>query len=101
MAAIILVLEGRVLPGKQRDLESFLREARPYYESIGDVSMRFLWDARDDGRFREVFQYRTREAFEADDHRVNHDPVMKQYLARWRTLLDGEISVSVWNDVDL
>lgn len=82
-------------------MEAFLRDARPYYESIGDVTMRFEWNARDDHQFREIFEYASAEAFEIDDHRVNHDPEMLQYLARWRTFLEGEISVSAWNEVEM
>lgn len=98
MAAIILVLEARVLPGKRDDLENFLRDARPFYESIGDVTMRFMWDAHDQQRFREIFEYRTQEVFDLDDHRVHHDPTMTAYLSKWRTLLEGEVQVSVWNE---
>lgn len=98
---IWLVLEARVLAGGRADLEAFLREARPYYESIGDTTMHVMWDAQDDHRFREIFEYHTREAYEADDHRVKNDPEMQTYLKRWRALLDGEISVTVWNSLPL
>lgn len=98
-STIVLVLEGHVLPGKRAELEAFLRSARPYYESIGDVTMRFMWDTQDDHCFREIFEYRTREAYELDDHRVKHDSVMQQYLAQWRALLDGDLQVRVWHEI--
>lgn len=97
---IVLVLEGRVRPGHRVELESFLHEARPYYESIGDVSMRFMWDQADHHRFREIFEYRTREAYEADDFRVNHDAEMQTWLSRWRKLIESEINVSIWHEAD-
>lgn len=100
MAAIILVLEARVLPGKREALENFLRDARPFYESINDVTMRFMWDAHDDHRFREIFEYQSLEAYEQDDLRVQHDSTMKAYLATWRTMLDGDVEVSVWHEPD-
>ena len=74
---IVLVLEGRVLPGKREAMEAFLRDARPYYESLGDVSMRFLWHTDDHHRFREEFTYHTDEAYRQDDERVENDPEMQ------------------------
>lgn len=76
-----------------------MREARPYYESMGNVTMRFMWHADDPDRFREVFEYRTRQAYLLDDQRVKDDPEMRAYLDRWRSFLDGEISISVWHEV--
>lgn len=101
MECIVLTLEGRVLADQREALEDFLREARPYYESIGDVTMRFMWDARDPLRFREIFEYHTEAAYLLDDHRVNHDPVMQGWLRRWRTMLEGEITVTVWRELGL
>lgn len=95
---IVLVLEGRVKSNQRVALESFIREARPYYESIGDVAMRFMWHADDEYRFRETFEYRTEEAYRLDDDRVHNDPDMQAWLSRWRELLEGEVSVSVWRE---
>jgi putative salt-induced outer membrane protein YdiY len=97
----VLVLEGRVLPGHRQAMEAFLRDARPYYESIGDVAMRFLWHTDDDHRFREEFTYHTDEASRQDDERVRSDPEMQVYLHRWRALLDGDITMSVWHEAEL
>lgn len=101
MSVIVLVLEGRVRDGMRPPLEAFLREARPYYESIGDVQMRVLWDEQDPLRFREEFTYLTEQAYLADDDRVRTDPEMQRWLTRWRTFLDGDVTVSVWRPVDL
>lgn len=99
MSRIILVLEGTVKVGERDAFEAFLREARPYYESIGDVTMRVMW--RDDRRFREIFEYHTEAAARADDERVNNDTEMAAYLARWRHFLDADPDVSVWHEMEL
>lgn len=99
MAVIILVLEGTVKAGARDAFEAFLREARPYYESIGDVTMRVLW--ADDRRFREIFEYHTEAAYRLDDDRVNHDPVMAGYLSRWLTFLESGPDVTVWREMDV
>lgn len=99
MAAVILVLEGTVKSGERDAFEAFLREARPYYESIGDVTMRVMWE--DDRHFREIFEYHTDAAYRTDDDRVNNDPVMAGYLSRWRSFLESGPSVSVWREMDM
>ena len=98
MTRIILVLEGTVSIGERDAFEAFLYEARPYYESIGDVTMRVMW--RDERRFREIFEYNTEAAYHADDERVTNDPVMAGYLSRWRSFLESGPDVSVWREMD-
>ena len=99
MSNVILVLEGTVKTGERDAFEAFLCEARPYYESIGDVTMRVMW--QDDRRFREIFEYHTEAAYRCDDDRVNNDPVMAGYLARWRAFLESGPDVSVWREMNL
>ena len=97
--AIVLVLEGRVPDGGQLPLERFFAEATRYYESHDGTQASLHWDVHDKCRFREVFAYKSEEAFEADDERTKSDPVMRSFLARWHTLLVGPPEVSVWRNV--
>ncbi|MCO5228864.1 MAG: hypothetical protein M9934_11355 [Thermomicrobiales bacterium] len=97
-ATVILMLEGTVKADQRDAFEAFLREARPHYESIGDVTMRVMW--RDECHFREIFEYNTEAAYHADDERVTSDPVMAGYLTRWRSFLESGPDVSVWREMD-
>jgi len=98
--AVVLVLEGRVPAGGQAALEEFLAEASRYYEEPGGIRVRLHWDRGDACRFREIIEYESMQGFEADDERTRSDNRMREYLARWRRLLDGDSSVTVWNPVE-
>lgn len=93
---VVLVLEGRVPPGGQAALETFLAEARGYYESHDGNRIALHWDRDDSCRFRETMSYASEAAYAADDERTRSDPRMQDYLAQWRALLDGPPAVSVW-----
>lgn len=98
--AVVLVLEGRVPVGGRAALEEFLAEASRYYEEPGGIRVRLHWDRSDACRFREIIEYESVQGFEADDERTRSDNRMREYLARWRRLLDGDSSVTVWNPVE-
>jgi quinol monooxygenase YgiN len=97
----ILVFDGRVPPGSQRPLETYLREARGYYESPGGIRVRLWWDRTDPDRFREVIEYADAADEEADDERVRADPTMRAYLTRWHALLAEPPRVRRWREIDL
>lgn len=86
-AAVSLHLCIRVAAGQREPFFAFLREAIPFYESPGGIRIELLSDAADDHRFIEVVHYATEHAYELDQRRVNDDPTMKQFLARWRSFL--------------
>ena len=65
----------------------FLREATPFYESPGGIEVRLLQDVNDPDRFIELVLYDDEATYMRDQHRVEHDPTMRQFLARWRDLL--------------
>jgi len=62
--------------------------------------MRLLQDAGDDHRFIELVLYDDQNAYELDQQRVATDPVMKSYLARWRTLLAEPPVVEVYRHTE-
>lgn len=97
---VVLVLECRVPVGGQVALEEFLAEASSYYEEPGGIRVRLHWERDDACRFREIVEYESVQGFEADDVRTRSDPRMREYLARWRRLLDGDPSVTVWNPME-
>ena len=98
---IVLHLAGRVPDGGRARLEAFLAEARPFYEAPGGVRVRLQWDRADPARFLEIMEYADEAAYLADQERVERDPVMRSWLARWHLLLDGPIDVRVLEDVPL
>lgn len=93
---VILVLEGRVAPGGQSALESFLAEAIGYYESPGGIRVRLEWDRGDPCRFRELIEYASEASYAADDERTRSDDRMRDLLATWRGLLVADPVVSTW-----
>lgn len=86
---IELHLRGRVASGRRPDLESFLEETIPFYESSGGIRVRMLWDVADPERFVEVIEYADRAAHDRDELRVENGVQMRDVLERWRDLLDG------------
>jgi quinol monooxygenase YgiN len=93
---IDLHLRLRVAPGRCAEFLAFLREAIPYYESPGDIEIRLLQDKSDDHRFIELVLYENEQAYERDQQRVASDPIMKRYLARWRSLLVEPPQIEVY-----
>lgn len=84
---IDLHLRIRVLPGRRDEFLAFLREAIPFYESPGGITIRLLEDLHDDHSFIELVHYADEQTHLRDQHRVEHDPIMQWYLKRWRALL--------------
>ena len=93
---IDLHLRVRVLIDRREDFLTFLREAIPYYESPGGIEIRLLEDKTDDHRFIEVVLYENERVYQRDQERVANDPMMKQYLQRWRALLAEEPKIEVY-----
>ncbi|MBL8885151.1 MAG: antibiotic biosynthesis monooxygenase [Phycisphaerales bacterium] len=93
---IDLHLRCRVVPGQREAFLAFLREAIPFYESPGGITVRLLQDMSDDHRFIELVLYDDQAAYERDQQRVAGDPTMKAYLARWRGLLAEPPVVEVY-----
>lgn len=93
---IDLHLRIKVKAGRREELFAFLREATPFYESPGGIAIRLLEDASDDHRFIELVLYDDEVAYRRDQDRVEHDPTMKRYLARWRELLAEKPVVEVY-----
>jgi len=93
---IELHLRGRVVAGRWAELAAFLAEAIPFYEEPGGIRVRLLWDVADEDRFIEVVEYANQTVYDRDQKRVEQDPRMKEYLQRWRALLDGTPEVAVY-----
>lgn len=87
--AIELHLRARVAEGRRPALEEFLAEAIPFYESPGGIRVRVLWGVADANRFIEVIEYADQTAHDRDQLRVENDVRMRDFLQRWRDLLDG------------
>lgn len=95
MSARELHLHIRVPPGGAAALRAFIVRATPFYEAPGGIRVRLLQQADDPDAFIEVIHYASRDAFDADQQRVETDPEMQRWLAEWRTLLAGPPQVVV------
>lgn len=95
---IVLYLHARVLPGRRRDLEAFLVEARPVYEEPEGVAVRLQWSCTDPDVFAEIMEYRDREVYERDQARVENDPRMRALIGRWHGLLAEGPRVEVYDE---
>lgn len=95
-ARIDLHLRCRVAPGRRAEFLTFLREAIPFYESPGGIKVHLWQDINDDHRFIELVRYDDEAAYRCDQDRVENDPAMKAYLARWRSLLAEPPVVEVY-----
>ena len=95
---ITLVLAGRVPPGGRAALEGFLTEATPFYEAPGGIRVRLLWERAEPDSFVEIVEYADEAAYAADQHRVDEDPAMAAHLTRWRSLLAGPPTVTVYDE---
>ncbi len=93
---IELHLRCRVSAGRRAEFLVFLREAIPFYESPGDITVDLLQDLDDDHRFIERVRYQSHRAYERDQDRVANDRTMKQFLNRWRQLLAEAPLVEVY-----
>lgn len=91
-----LHLRIRVMPGRRDEFLAFLREVIPFYESPGGITIRLLEDLHDDHRFIEFVHYADRETYRRDQERVEHDPLMKEFLHRWRGFLAEPPAVEVY-----
>jgi hypothetical protein len=93
---IELHLRGRAATGRRTELEAFLAEAIPFYEQPGGIRIRVLWNLADPDRFVEIVEYADQATHDRDQWRVEHDPAMGAYLARWRALLDAAPRVATY-----
>lgn len=95
---ITLYLRCRLATSREA-LEEFFAKARVTYETPGGITARLQWSLDDPACFVEVFDYRDRAVYDADQVRVAHDPVMRALLAEWHTHLDGPPVVESYEDV--
>ncbi|HZM82731.1 MAG TPA: hypothetical protein VFC19_44005 [Candidatus Limnocylindrales bacterium] len=84
-----LHLRGRAAARRRDGLVVFLAEAIPFYEAPGGIRVRLLWDVTDEDSFIEVVEYADGTVCDRGQQRVENDPRMREYLGRWRALLDG------------
>jgi hypothetical protein len=76
-----------------------MRNAVPFYQSLAGVSVRLLRSLDRPGRFAEIIEYTTDEAFRADQVRVADDKQMHGFLAQWRELLTEPPEVEHFADI--
>ena len=82
-----------------RDLTTYLRQAVPFYQSLSGVNVRLLRSLDRPGRFTEIIEYTTNEAFRADTARIADDKQMQSFLTQWRELLTEPPEVEHFADI--
>ena len=82
-----------------RDLIAYLRQAAPFYESLQGVRVRLLRNLDRPGRFVEIIEYTTDDAFRADKARISGDRQMQALLAEWRALLVAPPDIDHFADI--
>ena len=100
-AAVFVHLRIRVAEDRQAEFRAFLVEAIPFYESPGGIRVRLLSEETDRERFIELVEYIDERAYLQDEERVESDPTMAEFLARWRSLLLEPPIVEIYHQVDL
>lgn len=91
-------LRMRVAADRQDSLHKFLEDAIPFYESPGGIRVSLWRDSSAADRFIELVEYVDEQAYRRDEERINSDPVMIQFLARWRELLAEPAVVEVYRE---
>jgi hypothetical protein len=78
---------------------TFLREAISYYEAPGHIRIRLLRNVEEPSKLIEVVEYSDSEAYERDAVRIRQSDKMKEYLSRWRELVQGPVVVETYEDL--
>jgi quinol monooxygenase YgiN len=96
---MVILLSGRVQPGRRDEMVRFLRDAVPFCEMPGNILTRLLRSPTDPNHFVEVIEYADRSSYERDQGRVASDPEMRAYLERWHSLLAEPPSVRIYDEL--
>jgi N-acetylglutamate synthase-like GNAT family acetyltransferase len=89
----IVSLVYRVAPERRGDLLAFLRNAIPFYERPGGIRVGLYESADEPGLFLELVAYADAAAYEADQHRVEHDHEVIAVLTEFRAVVGGPAEV--------
>ncbi len=96
---VFLHLRLRVSSKNLPRLKDFLQKAIPIYEQPGGIKVRLLQDYGDPTRLIELIEYTTLRDYEADQRRVEEDPVQLSLIEEWRQLLSEPPVVEVWKEL--
>jgi hypothetical protein len=78
---------------------SLAKMAIPFYEAFGGARIRLLRNVDDPSQFMQVVEYEMDEAIELNRQKIASDPMMRNYLQTWRTLLQAPVEIDVYEDV--
>jgi hypothetical protein len=96
---IVIHLALTLPPDKQHELLAFLREAISYYEAPGGIRIRLLRNVEEPSHLIEVVEYLDTPIYEKDAVRIRQADKMKEYLSRWRELVQGPVVVETYEDL--
>ena len=75
-----------------------MKAALPMLEALG-ARVRLMRNADDHSQFVQIIEYQTDPTLEASRQKVASDPMLRNYLQVWRTVLPGPAEMDVYEDV--
>jgi hypothetical protein len=80
-------------------LIALAKTAIPLYQAFGGARIRLLRNVDDPSQFMQVVEYELDETIELNRQKIASDPMMRNYLQTWRTLLQAPVEIDVYEDV--
>ena len=80
-------------------LIALAKTAIPFYQAFGGARIRLLRNVDDPSQFMQVVEYELDETIELNRQKIVGDPMMRNYLQAWRTLLQAPVEIDVYEDV--
>jgi hypothetical protein len=78
---------------------ALIRSGAPFYRSLGGGSFRLLQNVDDPAQIVIEIDYQADAALELNRQKIAADPMVRNILQGWRTILAGNADVDVYEDV--
>jgi len=75
-----------------------MKAAMPMLQALG-ARVRLMRNADDPSQFVQIIEYQMDPTLEASRQKVASDPMIRNYLQVWRTVLPGPVEMDVYEDV--
>ncbi|MFA6266482.1 MAG: hypothetical protein WC670_12340 [Pseudolabrys sp.] len=94
------VLQMRVKAvGEPAQVLALMQSAAPFYRAYGGTRVRFLQNVDDPSLFVVEIEYEANAAVELNRQKVSSDPMVRNFLQGWKTMLSGAAEMDVYQDV--
>lgn len=78
---------------------ALIRSGAPFYRSLGGGSFRLLQNVDDPAQIVIEIDYQADTALELNRQKIASDPMVRNILQGWRTILAGSADMDVYADV--